>query len=71
MFIVGFRLRFWCDCENGFGINAVIIHSCGICNATVSSSGSGNVVGGNYFGLYGGNMAWGVFLQYKSWGLSS
>ena len=70
MFIVGLHLRCWVDCKNGVGVVAVIIHSCGIFNATISSSGSSGVVGFKYLGLHGNYRAWDVFLQEHSWYLS-
>ena len=62
MFIVRLHLSCWVDCKNGGWSIYYIIHSCGIQNSTVSSNGSGNIVGVKCFGLHNGNRAWGVFL---------
>ena len=48
-FWFGFHIRYWVDCKNGGRSVAVIIHYCGICNATISISDSRDGVGVKYF----------------------
>ena len=71
MIIIRFRLRclfHWCKYR--VGSVAVITHYCGICNRTVSSRISVNIVGLKCFGLHGGDRAWGVLSQEHSYELS-
>ena len=63
MFIVGLHLRFWVDCKNGVGVVAVIIHYCGIFNASFIRSCNRDVIWVKCLDTHRGNKAWGVFLQ--------